>query len=299
MNELDEYEKYCLEVKEKYRRLMKSNDFVREQDIELKKCLVCRKWDGKKRQCAFCEGVYHIGCDNFKIYCTHCFNKYNEHLSKTPIPSNDNDDYLDDEFMIPLRLIENDMVREQSRINLENILKMKNIQFTDELLYLPGLEALNNPKNSLYHYKLNDYNIQQYYKLKKYTNQGYFLGLEIFVSPGKGFGVRTTQLIKQYTLLGEYTGKVYTKEMTMLDINNVYLFDLLTSSSFTESLTVDAQDCRNLLAFMNGNNTEPNCKSVIVEIDGKLKILIYTIANIACGEEISFDYGEDDLMETG
>lgn len=99
--------------------------------------------------------------------------------------------------------------------------------------------------------------------------------------PGKGQGLFATTPIKKGDFVIEYTGRHIPNELADR-LKTKYLFEL------DEQWTIDGSARSNTARYIN-HSCKPNCEAEIQEG----KILIYAIKNIAAGEELTFDYGEE------
>jgi SET domain-containing protein len=98
---------------------------------------------------------------------------------------------------------------------------------------------------------------------------------------GKGKGLFATSKIKKGSFVIEYTGdKIPTKVADTLGTR--YLFEI------DSEWTIDGASRTNTARYIN-HSCDPNCE---VEIEGD-RLMIYAVRNIARGEELSFDYGEE------
>ncbi len=103
------------------------------------------------------------------------------------------------------------------------------------------------------------------------------------IRPGKGlgFGLVTNKLFKKGDFIVEYIGiKKPNKEVE--DHTGKYLFEI------NNKFTIDGSPRWNTARYIN-HSCRPNCE---VEIK-KGRIMIMAIKNIAAGEELSYDYGEE------
>ena len=98
---------------------------------------------------------------------------------------------------------------------------------------------------------------------------------------GKGHGLFALKPIKKGDFILEYVGK---KIPTALadTLTTRYLFEI------DKDWTIDGSERSNAARYIN-HSCDPNCE-VYIE---KGHIMIYTIKNIAVGEELSYDYGEE------
>jgi len=103
--------------------------------------------------------------------------------------------------------------------------------------------------------------------------------------PGKGLGLFARVAIAKKALVLEYTGKkIPTK--TADELNTRYLFEI------DDEWTIDGAARTNTARYIN-HSCDPNCEA---EIDDG-RIFLYALRNIAPGEELTFDYGDDYFAE--
>ncbi|OGG45281.1 hypothetical protein A2673_01690 [Candidatus Kaiserbacteria bacterium RIFCSPHIGHO2_01_FULL_50_13] len=101
------------------------------------------------------------------------------------------------------------------------------------------------------------------------------------VHPEVGQGLFATEWIKKGVFVLEYTGKkVPTKRADTM--KSRYLFEI------DRKWTVDGSSRANLARYIN-HSCAPNCEASI----SKGKILVHTQRDIARGEELTIDYGEE------
>ena len=102
------------------------------------------------------------------------------------------------------------------------------------------------------------------------------------------YGLFAIKELKQYQILGEYTGVVINKYM-----NGDYIASF---SNISMSLGVNAEKIGNEMRYINhykNIKNRPNCKFEQTYIQGKPAILIVIIDNIKKDEEILIDYQYD------
>ena len=98
---------------------------------------------------------------------------------------------------------------------------------------------------------------------------------------GKGHGLFALKPIKKGNFILEYIGKKI--PTTLADtLKTRYLFEI------DEQWTIDGSERSNAARYIN-HSCDPNCE-VYIE---KGRIMIYAIKNIAIGEELSYDYGDE------
>lgn len=100
-----------------------------------------------------------------------------------------------------------------------------------------------------------------------------------------GIGLYTTVPLKKGTYVIEYTGEKITEEEANRR-GGKYLFTI------NSRWTVDGKDRRNTARYIN-HSCKPNCEAEIK----KGRVLIYAIKNIAEGEELTFNYGDEYLND--
>ncbi len=98
---------------------------------------------------------------------------------------------------------------------------------------------------------------------------------------GKGQGLFALKPIKKGDFILEYIGR---KIPTALadTLTTRYLFEI------DEKWTIDGSERSNAARYIN-HSCDPNCE-VYIE---KSRIMIYAVKNIAVGEELSYDYGDE------
>lgn len=99
--------------------------------------------------------------------------------------------------------------------------------------------------------------------------------------PGKGKGLFARAPIKKGEFVLEYTGTIIPTEVADT-LGTRYLFDL------EDGRTIDGSPQTNAARWIN-HSCEPNCEAFLE--DGHINI--YAERDIAAGEELSFDYGQE------
>lgn len=109
-------------------------------------------------------------------------------------------------------------------------------------------------------------------------------------APGKGMGLFARTPFEKGDFIIEYTGTII--PTTLADtLTTRYLFDL------EDGRTIDGSPRSNTARWIN-HSCEPNCEAFLE--DGHINI--YAERDIAAGEELSFDYGQeyfDEFFATG
>lgn len=103
--------------------------------------------------------------------------------------------------------------------------------------------------------------------------------------PGLGHGLFATAALKKGDFVLEYTGRrIPTRKADSL--SSRYLFEI------DGRWTIDGSSRSNIARYIN-HSCEPNCEGDLREA----RILIYAARDIARGEELTIDYGEEYFAE--
>ncbi len=102
-----------------------------------------------------------------------------------------------------------------------------------------------------------------------------------------GFGLFATETIKKGERIVEYVGMILNDVEAEKKKHNKYLFDV------RKNKTIDGTPRWNVARYAN-HSCDPNAES---EEDRRARIYITAIRDIAPGEEITFDYGEEYVAE--
>ncbi|XP_032592653.1 histone-lysine N-methyltransferase Su(var)3-9 isoform X2 [Drosophila grimshawi] len=124
--------------------------------------------------------------------------------------------------------------------------------------------------------------------------------LELFkTSNGRGWGVRTPQLLRKGEFVCEYVGEIITTDeanergKVYDDRGRTYLFDLDYNATAESEYTIDAANYGNVSHFIN-HSCNPNLAVFpcwIEHLNVALPHLVFfTLRQIKPGEELSFDY---------
>lgn len=96
-----------------------------------------------------------------------------------------------------------------------------------------------------------------------------------------GLGLYALEPIKKGAFIVEYTGKKIPTKVAD-ELTTKYLFEI------NRTWTIDGSPRSNRARYIN-HSCAPNAESDVI----KGQVLIFAIKNIAIGEEITFDYGEE------
>ena len=109
--------------------------------------------------------------------------------------------------------------------------------------------------------------------------------------PGKGYGVKARQEIKQGTYIGEYIGELYTVLPPHLPASSLDYTLRFSEPPGTPFYLVSAR-LGNFTRFVNHDADQPNARLDIVRVDpGQPRVVLIALKEIRAGEEITFDYG--------
>ncbi|XP_064628920.1 histone-lysine N-methyltransferase SUV39H2-like isoform X2 [Lineus longissimus] len=118
--------------------------------------------------------------------------------------------------------------------------------------------------------------------------------------PGKGRGVRATEVIQKNTFIMEYKGDLISAsegdEREIVDPSNFRFFfqykgEYLCIDATNEPLAGDAT----LGRLANHSSKRPNAKVKAVEVDGTPHLCFFAISEIQVGEEVVYNYGVSNL----
>jgi uncharacterized protein len=96
-----------------------------------------------------------------------------------------------------------------------------------------------------------------------------------------GLGVFADEAIKKKSFVLDYSGAIISEEKAQ-KIGGRYLFEI------NSRWTIDGRKLENLSRYIN-HSCRPNCEP---KTRGK-RIVIYSIKNIAAGDELTYDYGTE------
>ncbi|KAH7644913.1 hypothetical protein HUG17_0451 [Dermatophagoides farinae] len=108
--------------------------------------------------------------------------------------------------------------------------------------------------------------------------------LKIFRTKHGNFGIKSLIPFRANEYIGEYKGEI--RSINDETISSVYCMDL------TENSVIDSSYFCNSLRFVN-HSCLPNACSNLWAVNGQWRLAINAVRNIAAGEEITIDYGEN------
>ena len=117
--------------------------------------------------------------------------------------------------------------------------------------------------------------------------------------PGKGRGVRTTQVFEQGDFIVEYEGVLLTGDDEIEHAKLLYDSDPKKYGSFVyefdygkEKYAVDSTEKNDTLGRLINHACNGNCKPHVFGIDNKPFLIFLADRRIGEGEELLYDYGE-------
>ena len=191
-------------------------------------------------------------------------------------------------------------LEEKSMKSLFRGLEVKNIQFSDDLVFLEKdcPAELNNSLLESTIQKLSDENKQIYYKFKEKSRLGIYAPVEVVDDPEQRFVVKALDDMVTNTLVCEYSGEVSLARNRLFDDNDS-IMDLIHSPTSDTSLVICPEKYGNLARFLSGINNcykllkkrkKQNVFSLRVNIDGSVHVLLITSRKIKKGEILYYDY---------
>ncbi|XP_062274310.1 histone-lysine N-methyltransferase NSD3 isoform X2 [Scomber scombrus] len=114
---------------------------------------------------------------------------------------------------------------------------------------------------------------------------------EVIKTEGRGWGLRTNQVLRKGDFVTEYVGEVIDSEECQQRIkraheNHVANFYMLT---LTKDRVIDAGPKGNSSRFMN-HSCSPNCETQKWTVNGDVRIGLFTLCDIEAGTELTFNY---------
>ncbi|XP_063991954.1 probable histone-lysine N-methyltransferase set-23 [Diachasmimorpha longicaudata] len=124
--------------------------------------------------------------------------------------------------------------------------------------------------------------------------------LEIFQSPGKGFGLRTNKLISMNQFICEYAGEVIgideaKRRIEENRIKKIMNYILVVSEHFGDTKIITCIDPKvfgNIGRYCN-HSCQPSANLVPVRVEGLVpRLCLFANREIEEGEEVTFNYGD-------
>ncbi|XP_071538356.1 uncharacterized protein ash1 isoform X2 [Panulirus ornatus] len=114
--------------------------------------------------------------------------------------------------------------------------------------------------------------------------------LQRFMTPNKGWGIKTTESIKAGTFIMEYVGEVvsekeFKRRMQTKYVNDTHHYCL----NLDRGMVIDGHrmggDCR----FVN-HSCDPNCEMQKWYVNGQYRMALFALKDIEAGTELTYDY---------
>ncbi|KAK8390288.1 hypothetical protein O3P69_010163 [Scylla paramamosain] len=114
--------------------------------------------------------------------------------------------------------------------------------------------------------------------------------LQRFMTPDKGWGIRTTEAIKAGTFILEYVGEVVSEKEFKIRMQTRYANDTHHYClNLDRGMVIDGHrmggDCR----FVN-HSCDPNCEMQKWYVNGQYRMALFALKDIELGTELTYDY---------
>ncbi|OIW30644.1 hypothetical protein CONLIGDRAFT_286218 [Coniochaeta ligniaria NRRL 30616] len=131
--------------------------------------------------------------------------------------------------------------------------------------------------------------------LQERTKQGgrFRVGVEVFKTEGKGYGVRSNRCFRPHQIIMEYTGEIITELECERRMNEVYKDnECYYLMSFDQNMIIDATT-GSIARFVN-HSCSPNCRMIKWIVGGQPRMALFAGDRpIMTGEELTYDYNFD------
>ncbi|KAB5547009.1 SET domain-containing protein [Coniochaeta sp. 2T2.1] len=131
--------------------------------------------------------------------------------------------------------------------------------------------------------------------LQERTKQGgrFRVGVEVFKTEGKGYGVRSNRCFRPHQIIMEYTGEIITENECNRRMNEVYKDnECYYLMSFDQNMIIDATT-GSIARFVN-HSCSPNCRMIKWIVGGQPRMALFAGDRpIMTGEELTYDYNFD------
>ncbi|KAI5676400.1 hypothetical protein M9H77_07350 [Catharanthus roseus] len=193
--------------------------------------------------------------------------------------------------------------RLQQMRTLASALIALNMEFSNELTYMPGMAHRSSNQAMFENGKmqvLSKEDIETLESCRAMYKRGEYPPLMVVYDSFEGYTVEADGLIKELTLIAEYSGDVdYLKNREYDDCDS--LMTLISAKDPSNSLVVCPDKRGNIARFINGvNNHSPesrkkkNLKYVRYNINGECHVLLVATRDIGKGERLYSDYNGDE-----
>ncbi|KAL2136820.1 hypothetical protein VTI74DRAFT_1034 [Chaetomium olivicolor] len=131
--------------------------------------------------------------------------------------------------------------------------------------------------------------------LQERTKKGgrYRVGVEVFKTADRGYGVRSNRCFEPNQIIMEYTGEIITVEECERRMNEVYKDnECYYLMSFDQNMIIDATT-GSIARFVN-HSCSPNCRMIKWIVSGQPRMALFAGDRpIMTGEELTYDYNFD------
>ena len=290
------------------RDLIKAKTYINAEEIlrkkMIKKCYVCNESELMKDFvfCKVCSDCFHKKCveNNFDV-CGRCQNREGINLNKifkeykiySLIFTNIN---TSNKFQGTLKL-----PKKFVKVDLDQILKEKKIEFCDNLVYSKSCPEILNKYFLEDIQILSEDNIQTYNEFKKHSINGMYCPVKIEKSERQNYIVKSTDSINKNTIICEYAGDVLFFRDVLFRESNDSKMDLINGPNSDLSLVIYPYLHANLGRFLSGinNATKDKCNvlSAKVRINDSIHVLLIAKCGIKKNEILYYDYNGGILNE--
>ncbi|KAK0725714.1 hypothetical protein B0H67DRAFT_642099 [Lasiosphaeris hirsuta] len=131
--------------------------------------------------------------------------------------------------------------------------------------------------------------------LQARTKKGgrYRVGVEVYKTSDRGYGVRSNRCFEPNQIIMEYTGEIITEEECERRMNEVYKNnECYYLMSFDQNMIIDATT-GSIARFVN-HSCSPNCRMIKWIVSGQPRMALFAGDRpIMTGEELTYDYNFD------
>ena len=114
--------------------------------------------------------------------------------------------------------------------------------------------------------------------------------LERFMTPSKGWGVRTRSPIKASDYILEYMGEVVSEQEFKKRMTSIYQHDIHHYCLHLDGgLVIDAHRMGSEGRFVN-HSCNPNCEMQKWSVNGHFRMVLFALRDIRANEELTYDY---------
>lgn len=115
-------------------------------------------------------------------------------------------------------------------------------------------------------------------------------GIKRFLTPEKGYGVKTTDNIKKGDFILEYVGEVVAEPIFKERMHTIYATDTHHYCLHLDGgLVIDGHRAGGEGRFVN-HSCEPNCEMQKWSVNGLSRMALFALRDIGPEEELSYDY---------